>query len=58
MNCHSPAAPAEERAAVEAVSRADVLEGQLAEATEQLAEVSTRARTLAESLAMRAQARC
>jgi hypothetical protein len=44
--------------AAEAVSRAEVLGGQLAEATERLAEVSARDRTLAESLAMRAQARC
>jgi uncharacterized coiled-coil DUF342 family protein len=44
--------------AAEAVSRAEVLGGQLAEATERLAGVSTRARTLAESLAMRTQARC
>jgi uncharacterized coiled-coil DUF342 family protein len=44
--------------AAEAVSRAEVLGGQLAEATERLAGVSARARTLAESLAMRAQARC
>jgi uncharacterized coiled-coil DUF342 family protein len=42
----------------EAVSRAEVLGGQLAEATERLAGVSARARTLAESLAVRAQARC
>jgi hypothetical protein len=44
--------------AVEAVSRAEVLEGQLAEATERPAEASARAGTLAENLAMRAQARC
>jgi hypothetical protein len=44
--------------ATEAVSRAEVLGGQLAEAMERLAGVSARARTLAESLAMRAQARC
>jgi hypothetical protein len=44
--------------AAEAVSRAEVLGGQLAEATERLAGVSARARTLAESLAVRAQARC
>jgi hypothetical protein len=40
------------------MSRAEVLGGQLAEATERLAEASTRAETLAESLAVRAQARC
>ena len=44
--------------AAEAESRAEVLGGQLAEATERLAGVSARARTLAKSLAMRAQARC
>jgi hypothetical protein len=44
--------------AAEAVSRADVLGGQPAEATEQLARVSARARTLAESLVVRVQARC
>jgi hypothetical protein len=44
--------------AAEAMSRAEVLGGQLAEATERLAGVSARARTLAESLAVRAQARC
>jgi hypothetical protein len=44
--------------AVEAVSRAEVLGGQLAEATERPAEASARAGTLAESLAVRAQARC
>jgi hypothetical protein len=44
--------------AAEAVSRAEVLGGQLAEATERLAGVSARARTLAESLAVRVQARC
>jgi hypothetical protein len=44
--------------AAEAVSRAKVLGGQLAEATERLAGVSAWARTLAESLAVRAQARC
>jgi uncharacterized coiled-coil DUF342 family protein len=36
----------------EAVSRAKALAGQLAEATEWLAEASARARTLAESLAV------
>jgi hypothetical protein len=36
--------------AVEAVSRAEALEGQLAEATERLAEASARAGTLAEGL--------
>jgi hypothetical protein len=44
--------------AVEAVSRAEVLGGQLAEASERPAEVSARAGTLVETLAMRAQARC
>jgi hypothetical protein len=44
--------------AVEAVSRADVLGGQLAEATERPVEVSARAGTLAETLATMAQARC
>jgi hypothetical protein len=44
--------------AAKAVSRAEVLGGQLAEATERLAEASARARTLAEILAVRAQARC
>jgi hypothetical protein len=44
--------------AAEAVSRAEVLGGQLAEAMERPAEASARARTLAENLAMRAQARC
>jgi hypothetical protein len=44
--------------AVEAVSQAEVLGGQLAEATERLAGVSARARTLAESLAVGAQAWC
>jgi hypothetical protein len=44
--------------ATEAVSRADVLGGQLANATERLFEVSARAGTLAETLAMMAQARC
>ena len=44
--------------AVEAVSRAEVLGGQLAEATERPAEASPRAGTLAENLAVRAQARC
>ena len=38
--------------AVEAVSRAEALRGQLAEAIERLAEASARARTLAESLAV------
>ena len=38
--------------AAEAVSRAEALGGQLAEATEQLAEVSARAGTLAEGLAV------
>jgi hypothetical protein len=40
------------------VSRADVLGGQLAEATERPVEVSPRAGTLAETLAAMAQARC
>jgi uncharacterized coiled-coil DUF342 family protein len=44
--------------AAEVVSGAEVLGGQLAEATERPAEASARARTLAENLAMRAQARC
>jgi hypothetical protein len=44
--------------AAEAVSRAEVLRGQLAEATERPAEASARARTLTESLAVKAQARC
>jgi hypothetical protein len=42
----------------EAVGRADVLGGQLAEATERPVEVSARAGTLAETLATMAQARC
>jgi hypothetical protein len=44
--------------AAEAVSRADVLGGQLAEATERPVEVSARAGTHAETLAATAQARC
>jgi hypothetical protein len=44
--------------AAEAASRADVLGGQLAEATERPAEVSARAGTLEETLAVMAQARC
>jgi hypothetical protein len=44
--------------AAEAVSRADVLGGQLAEATEQPAEASAQAGTLEETLAAMAQARC
>jgi hypothetical protein len=44
--------------AAEALSRAEVLGGQLAEAMERLAEASAWAGTLAESLAVRAQARC
>jgi hypothetical protein len=44
--------------AAEAVSRADVLGGQLVEATERPAEVFARARTLEETLAAMAQARC
>jgi hypothetical protein len=44
--------------AAEAMSRADVLEGQLAEATERLVEVFARAGFLEETLATMAQARC
>jgi hypothetical protein len=44
--------------ASEAVSRADVLGGQLAEATERPAEPSARARILEETLAAMAQAWC
>jgi hypothetical protein len=44
--------------AAKAVSRADVLGGQLAEAKERPVELSTRAGTLAETLAAMAQARC
>jgi hypothetical protein len=44
--------------AAEAASRADVLEGQLTEATERPAEVPARAGTLAETLAAMAQALC
>jgi hypothetical protein len=44
--------------AAEAVSRADVLGGQLAEATERPVKVSARAGTLAETLAMMARAWC
>jgi hypothetical protein len=44
--------------AAEAVSRAEVLGGQLAKATGRLARASARAGTLAESLAAGAQARC
>jgi hypothetical protein len=44
--------------AAEAVSRADVLGGQLAKATERAAEASARAGTLEETLAAMAQARC
>jgi hypothetical protein len=44
--------------AVEAGSRAEVLGGQPAKATERLAGVSARAGTLAENLVVRAQARC
>jgi hypothetical protein len=44
--------------AAEAVSQAEVLGGQLALATERPAEVSARAETLPETLAVRAQARC
>jgi hypothetical protein len=44
--------------AAEAVSRADVLGGQLAEATERPAEPSARAGILEETLAAMVQARC
>jgi hypothetical protein len=44
--------------ASEAVSRADVLGGQLTEATERPAEPSARAEILEETLAVMAQARC
>jgi uncharacterized coiled-coil DUF342 family protein len=44
--------------AAEAMSQAEVLGGQLVEATERSAEASARAGTLAENLAVRAQARC
>jgi hypothetical protein len=44
--------------AAKAMSRADVLGGQLAEVTEQPVEVFARARTLEETLAAMAQARC
>jgi hypothetical protein len=44
--------------AAEAVSQAEVLGGQPAEATERLAGVSARARTLVESMAVRVRARC
>jgi hypothetical protein len=44
--------------AAKAVSRAEVLGGQLAEATERPAEASARVGTLAESLAVRVQAWC
>jgi hypothetical protein len=44
--------------ATEAVSRAEVLGGQQAEATERLAGVSARAGTLVDTLTVRAQARC
>jgi hypothetical protein len=44
--------------AAEAGSRAEVLRGQPAEATERLAGVSAWAGTLAENLVVRAQARC
>jgi hypothetical protein len=40
------------------MSRAEILGGQLAEATERPAEASARAGTLAENLAVGAQARC
>ena len=44
--------------AAEAVSQSEVLEGQLAEATERPAEVFARAGTLEDILAAMAQARC
>jgi uncharacterized coiled-coil DUF342 family protein len=44
--------------AAEAVSQAEVLGGQLAEATEWQTEVSAQAEALAEALAAMAQARC
>jgi hypothetical protein len=44
--------------AAEAVSQAEVLGGQPAEATKRLAGVSAGVRTLAENLVVRAQARC
>ena len=44
--------------AAEAVSQADALGGQLAEATERPAEASARAGTLEETLAAMAQTRC
>jgi hypothetical protein len=44
--------------AAEAMSQAEVLGGQLAEATERPTEVSARAGALAETQAVRAQARC
>jgi hypothetical protein len=44
--------------AAKAVSLAEVLGGQLAKATERLARESARVGALAESLAVRAQARC
>jgi hypothetical protein len=44
--------------AAEAMSRAEVLGGQLAEATERPAEASARTGAHAESLVVRAQARC
>jgi uncharacterized coiled-coil DUF342 family protein len=44
--------------AAEAVSRADVLGGQLAEGTERPVEMSARAGNLEETLAAMAQARC
>jgi hypothetical protein len=44
--------------AAEAVSQAEALGGQLAEATERPVEVSARVGTLAETLAAMAQARC
>ena len=44
--------------AVEAMSRAEALEGQLAEATERLVKPSARAGFLEETLGTMAQARC
>jgi hypothetical protein len=54
---HPRAGPTRSHVA-EVVSRAKVLGGQLAEATERPAEASARAGTLAENLVVRAQARC
>jgi hypothetical protein len=54
---HPRAGPTRGHAA-EAASRAEVLGGRLAEATERPAEVSARAGTLAETLAAMAHVRC